>query len=404
MKTAKQAPQKKTLPALSFHKNKKLFFVRLNGRPVYLGKDRRLAEQRYHRAIAEWLARGKQTAPPPPDEITVAEVADRYLSHCEAYYRESPANIISIKSAINGLAPYLDVRAQDFGPLALQAVRDAFVVQELSRVYINHLTRSIVRMFKWATAQQIIRPDVFHGLNAVEGLRAGFCSARESKKRRPMTEEEMNAVLPYLPTPVSIALQVLFLCGARPSEILNLKPADIDRSRPDVWRVNVEHHKNERRGKSRTLWFGPRVQRLISPLLLRPADQYLFKPTESMQEVFARRSAARKTPLSCGNRPGSNVVDKPERLPGECYDRHSFRRAISRAIAKVNQDRAAQDLPLLREFCPYETRHATATRVREVAGLDASAAVLGHSSASTTAAFYAKLSEETAAAVMARIG
>jgi integrase len=310
---------------------------------------------------------------------------------------------------MDGLVNYLDTPAAEFGALALQTVREGFIAENLTRKYVNRLTGYIVRMFRWAGAQELVDASVFTRLTAVEGLRVGFCTARENTVRQPVEESEILEVLPYLSKPVATALQVLFLTGARPSELLNLCPTDIDRSRPEVWIATLDKHKNSHRGKSRSLIFGPKAIQLLSPFLLRPSDKPLFSPAEAMEEMRARRSAERQTPVCCGNVAGSNVKDHPKIAPGESYKPTAFNRAIRAGIEKANAERRKQagpenDPPLLRNFFPYLCRHAAATRIRGIAGLDAAASVLGHANASTTAEHYAKLSLETAISVMTRIG
>jgi hypothetical protein len=45
---------------------------------------------------------------------------------------------------------------------------------------INKRIGKVVRMFKWATSQELIPSSVFHGLQSVSGLRRGRSGARES--------------------------------------------------------------------------------------------------------------------------------------------------------------------------------------------------------------------------------
>ena len=63
-----------------------LAFVELDGHRFYLG-DYAAKESRaeYRRLMAEWLATGG--TPVKQDDITVFEVADRFLQHADVYYR-----------------------------------------------------------------------------------------------------------------------------------------------------------------------------------------------------------------------------------------------------------------------------------------------------------------------------
>lgn len=411
MKTPK--PERQKAPALCYHKGRGLYYVRLNRRTHYLGADAAEAKNRYRTAIAEWLARGCQAPPPPPDDLRISELCKRYLVHCEEYYAASPLNIDRVELCLKPLLklyPYLP--AVEFTPQKLKALRQTLMENKVTRRYLNEKVQGIRRMFKWAVSEGLLPVEVFQALATVEGLRKGFTTAPEGKKRKPITDEELEAVRAYLPAPVMAALEVMSLSGARPSEILNLRPQDIDRS-GDVWRVALVDHKTAYLGKDRTLRFGSRAQRVLTPFLLRPPDAFLFSPAESYQQTLDKRKAARVTPLSCGNIPGSNRTNTPKTEPGDRYDRTSFRRCITRAIDKINRERKKQNadperadlpkLPLLRQFCPYEARHGAATRIRAAAGLDAAAAVLGHAKISMSE-HYAMIDDELAAEVMRRIG
>ncbi len=50
--------------------------------------------------------------------------------------------------------------AREFGPLAIKAVRAEFIKGGLSRSEINKRARRIVRLFKWAVAEEMVAPNV----------------------------------------------------------------------------------------------------------------------------------------------------------------------------------------------------------------------------------------------------
>jgi hypothetical protein len=51
----------------------------------------------------------------------------------------------------------------------------------------------------------------------------------------------------------------------------------------------------------------------LRPYLLRSADAHCFSSAESEIQRLAERHAARKTPLSYGNSPGTNRKSRPKR-------------------------------------------------------------------------------------------
>ena len=180
------AKQSKRIPSLRHHKPTGQALVELNGRRIYLGKyGLPETEQRYHRTVAEWLANGRQL-PVAPAEITVSELAARYLEHAEAYYVKLDGRPTSaqhrIKMAIKALRKlYGRTPAAEFGPKALRAVRQIWIDRGLSRKTINDYTNEIKHLLKWAASRELIPGSVYHALTTVEGLRRGRSEARETE-------------------------------------------------------------------------------------------------------------------------------------------------------------------------------------------------------------------------------
>lgn len=109
-----------------------------------------------------------------------------------------------------------------------------------------------------------------------------------------------------------------------------------------------------------------------------------------MADLREKRRQARTTPESCGNRPGTNRMAKPQRTPGVQYDTNTVGRAVTRACRIAFPAPEGLTKPQLKRWeddnrwTPHQLRHAAATRIRKAAGLEAAAVVLGHSSAVLT--------------------
>src|SRR5262249_35187416 len=128
-------------------------------------------------------------------------------------------------------------------------------------------------------------------------------------------------------------------------------------------------------------------------------EAYLFCPREAVAAKDAARAAARKTPLSCGNRPSTNRRKRPSRQPGERYTTRSYYHAVPAAGAPADHAARPQATKAAREadreppaagvvfvppWHPNQLRHARATEVRRRFGLEAAQVALGHSSADVT--------------------
>ncbi len=78
-------------PKLRFHKASKRYYVALNGKFVYLGKDRADAEAQYHRMMLEYTTTGGQSAAPvAPEDMLVCECIEKYARDRDEYYASNP--------------------------------------------------------------------------------------------------------------------------------------------------------------------------------------------------------------------------------------------------------------------------------------------------------------------------
>ncbi|MCH8241372.1 MAG: site-specific integrase, partial [Planctomycetes bacterium] len=69
--------------------------MELRGRRVYLGAyNSPESRARFHQVLAEFEANGGELTVS-PDEITIMEVAARFWTHVEAYYRKSDGTATS---------------------------------------------------------------------------------------------------------------------------------------------------------------------------------------------------------------------------------------------------------------------------------------------------------------------
>jgi hypothetical protein len=192
------------LPSYRLHRPSGLAVVSIAGRDVYLGKHN-TPESRveYDRLIAEWLANGRMNsrrASGDASDTSVNELFLAYLEHANRYYVKAgkptsePGNI---RLAIRLLRQiYGNTAAAEFGPLQLEAVRNAIVNTGISRNGVNRRVRLIVQGFRWSVAKGLVPPSVHHGLQAVTGLRRGRCEAPETEPIRPVPGAFVDAIEP----------------------------------------------------------------------------------------------------------------------------------------------------------------------------------------------------------------
>ena len=280
--------------------------------------------------------------------------------------------------------------AGEFSPLKLKAVRQRMIDAGLSRGVINQRVGRIKRVFKWGVSEELVPESVYRALLAVDGLKAGRSGARETAPVRPVTDEHVDAVLPFLSTPLRGLVRVQRLTGMRPGEVARMRGRDIDRS-GEVWLYRPAQHKTAWRGKERVVPIGPRCREVVEEFLTTDPDAYLFRPQDGREEWFAAKRAARKSkvPPSQACRRKAN----PRRKPREVYSRHAYANAVARACEKACVPR----------WHPNQLRHSRATEVRGGFGLEAAQVVLGHARANVTEV-YAERDQALAVKVAAITG
>ena len=225
------------VPSYRRHKPTGQAVVTINGRDLYLGKWNSAASRaEYDRLIAEFLANGRQLGS--DADRTLVEVLNAYRKFAENYYRKNglvTSEYAGIKEALKLVRElYGRKTANEFGPLALKAVRQRMIEKGWSRGTINQSIGRIRRCFRWAVENELVRPDMYHGLMAVSGLRKGRSEAREPDPVQPVDDATVQATLPHLTPTVADMIRFQRITGCRPQDVCNLRPCDIDMS-ADVW-------------------------------------------------------------------------------------------------------------------------------------------------------------------------
>lgn len=433
-------------PSYRKHRASGQAVVTLDGRDIYLGPHGTKASKvEYDRIIGEWLANGRRS-PVVESELSVAELIEAYWAHAQKYYAvaagSSSGELENIRSMLRRLRVlYGRTNAADFGPLSLKATRENMYQPTTvndpktgkpiarpgwCRTRVNAQVGRVKRMFKWAVENEMIPPSVYHGLQAVAGLRAGKTDARESEPVGPVPEVHVYAIKPHVNRQVWGMVELQLATGMRPGEVCAMRPIDIDTS-GKLWVYRPEHHKTLHRGHRREIYLGPRAKATIAPFLEgRPTHAHLFSPAEAEDERRQARRAARKTPLSYGNSAGTNRVRKPKWQPRDRYDVSAYRQAIARGCraafempaelrdprrgkSKETPEQKAERLARRREWCaehvwhPHQLRHTAATKLRKEYGLEAAQVILGHKTLAVTEV-YAEKNVEAAKRIMGEVG
>ena len=171
-------------------------------RDVYLGGfGTEESKAEYARVIAEWQV--SRSRPVTTAGLSIAELFVAYLDYAESHLGAKSNEVSEIKRVIKVVREmYGETIAADFGPRSLKAVRQRIIDSGVCRGVVNQRVGRIVRAFRWATAEELLPPAVYHAGRRHSAWRPARHSAHHF-------EEALRHCLPYLP----VADSRLLHCG-----------------------------------------------------------------------------------------------------------------------------------------------------------------------------------------------
>jgi integrase len=288
------------------------------------------------------------------------------------------------------------MEAAHFSPKRLKEVQAAMVERGWSRPTVNHNVRRVKRLFKWATSEELVPGSVYHGLQAVDGLRRYRSSAPEPEPVEPVPEKDYQAALPHLPAMVRAMVELQYLTGMRVSEVRLMHTGEVDR-KGKVWRYTPRQHKTSHFGKQRVVQLGPKAQAALKPWLRLDPEAAIFSPEVGERQRSKTRRRKRKTPVQPSQALRAELAaaraDARGRAPGDVYTVGAYRRAIERACRKAG----------VTAWAPARLRHNAAERIRRDFGIEVARCYLGHSDIRTTQ-LYSSMDEAKATEAAKRLG
>jgi integrase len=333
----------------------------MGGKAVYLGTyNSPESKAAYSKLIGEWA--GQQTSSKPVEpapvvaapRLTIAEALMQYKTHAERYYGAS-REVHNLREALRPVRERFGWMAMsEFGPLQMRVMRNQWIEEGLARNTINARVIRLKRFFKWAVSHELIDAIVLARLGSVESLMPGR-GGKEIRPKLPVTWETVEATLPYLPEMVQAMVLFGWHTGARPAEITTLTTGMIDRA-GEVWFAKLDKHKTAVWGHTREIPIGKSAQNILTPWL---------RPSEPDEPIFS--------PLRVDERQQKRTGKK--RAPGRAYSRAAFQQVVRRACRRADISPA---------WSPNALRHAFATRIRDIGGIEASQVALGHRKPDTT--------------------
>lgn len=387
-------------PSYRHFKPRDLAVVTLDGRDHYLGRyGSPESHEKYARLIAEWQAQRGRVLPAPGSRranlgsLCINDLILAYWRHVESYYlkdgrptseQDNIRQALRFLRKLHGTTP-----AADFGPVALKHVRQAMIEAGRSRKLINKDVNRIRQLFGWAVENELLPVHVHQALQTVKGLRRGRSGAKETAPVEPVSEAAIGAVLPHLSPQVAAMVQIQLLSGARSQEVIMLRPCEVSID-GEAWLYQPRGHKMAHLDRGKVIVLGPRAREILRPWLEgRDPESCCFVPAEV--SAWNRQRLRRGDGVATNRAP--KAAGPVERAPGQEYTRHSYRVAIQRACRRAG-------IPI---WSPRQLRHTRATMIRQLYGLEAAKAVLGHADTKITE-IYAERDLGLAVKIMQEIG
>jgi len=321
------------IPMPRLHKTLGQSYVRWQGKMIYFGQfGTEQADKKY------WTWRGTlgQGA---AGGCTVKELVNRYaISRTWARCQLSRFN--NIKDALGQLS---ELPANSYGPTVFKAHRGQVAsTGTRSARQVNDLMRLMQRIFKWGVSESLVQYDVWAALKTVEPLKP-YELVRQPKPREAANYDDVINTLPHLKDGTWSMVRLCMLTGARPGEIVALRISGIDKQGPNgMWVYRPKQHKTAHRGKRRFIVFNQESQYIIEAMIQQK--------TESSDWLF------------------------PSKVLNSHYTETALRQAVGHACKAAG----------VKHWTPYQLRHLAGTTIATEHGLEAAAAVLGHSSTGVT--------------------
>ena len=281
-----------------------------------------------------------------------------------------PNDWYSYRIACNALLRHAKMPTADFDSYLLLEIQNDFLNKDYNRINCNRYINLIIHIFRWGETRRLVPSGKFIQLKAIDPLLPG--KGREPHDRLDVPYEIVERTLPYLLPVYQAFIRILMLTGARPSEILRMKVADIERKKvkidgkmTEIWVFSPENHKTARKNKRRVITFRAKEQSILAPYIAtKESSSPIFTPKDAILEHYEKRYTKRTLP--------DYVRDRLTPQFRTMVVSHALRKAIRRANCELPPEKQIPRWTL------YQIRHTFASQAALRLGDEAAALLLGH--------------------------
>lgn len=369
-------------PKPFFRKPRRTWYVEIGGRQHNLGKDEKLAFERYHDLMRRGEPRGV-------DCSLVLGVLDAFLSWVKNNKKEGTFAWYQrhLQVFVKTIPPHLAV-----GQLKkhhLTACLEA--LPGWSSTTKNGLCRAAIRAFQWAEDEELIQQSPLRR----------FKKPRPKRREVVIPQAEFDAMLAHFPSRAIIDLLTFaWEVGPRPQELVAIEARHVDLA---AERVVFPTEESKGQKVPRVLYLTDAAAAVLRRLAALHPTGALFRNTDgrpwtkqSLACVFGRLQVSQG--LKAMKEGGGGPAPLPRFKRHAFADKETLAAARAEQGAKIYERRKARDKLArahAKKYSLYHFRHAWATRALQ-RGVDplTVAILMGHSDPSTLAKVYAHLAHD----------
>ncbi len=237
---------------ISFHKHTKQYYVTRGRKRIYLGSDKEEALKKYHRLELDSEIIQKEQAPPP--EITVKELANRFIASQLANWQNPKATLPCYRQWLGRfIRDHPRLRVADFTVEKFASWKLSLQERRYSPESINHYLSAVRSMFVFAEEAEYI--EKAPKLKRIKNARI----PRTGSKDKPLyTSDEIHRLLENADSHLKAMIMLALNCGFGPKDLQDLTWDDINGERITLPRSKT--------GVCQTYLLWPETQELLDEI------------------------------------------------------------------------------------------------------------------------------------------
>jgi integrase len=210
---------------VSYHKHTKQYYVTRGGKRIHLGTDKERAIKKYHRMGLGIEPAQQELAP--PVEITIKELANRFIAAQQANWRNPTATLKCYKDWLGRfIKDHPRLKVANFTVEKFARWKLSLKEREYSPESINHYLSAVRAMFTFAEETDIV--EKAPKLRRIKNERI----PQTGSKEKPLyTLEDMRKLLESADLKLKAMIMLALNCGFGPKDLHDLTWDDIDGER-----------------------------------------------------------------------------------------------------------------------------------------------------------------------------